>query len=75
MVQQLGNGAIGAGLGLIDDLNFANTMKRGYLLMTITADAVKGDYVFTDTITSKTYSASTGKTVTVAASNLAATYS
>ncbi len=75
LVQQLGNGAIGAGLGLIDDLNFANTMKRGYLLMTITADAVKGDYVFTDTITSKTYSASTGKTVTVAASNLAATYS
>jgi alkaline phosphatase D len=67
------SGVQGTGLGLVDDLNYADTTRRGYLLMTATADAVKGEYVFVDTIKSKTYTAVTGKTVTVAASG-AVTY-
>jgi alkaline phosphatase D len=74
LVPQLGNAAIGAGLGLIDDLNYTDSTQRGYLLMTITADAVKGDYVFMSTVTSKTYSAAIGKTITVAAASGAVTY-
>jgi alkaline phosphatase D len=75
LVPQLGSAAIGAGLGLVDDLNYSDTIRRGYLLMTITADAVKGDYVFMDTIINKTYSATIGKTITVAAATpLTATY-
>jgi alkaline phosphatase D len=66
LVPQLGSAAIGAGLGLIDDLNYCDTKQRGYLLMTITADAVKGEYVFVSTVKSTTYSVSVGKTITVA---------
>ena len=66
-------GVQGSGLGLVDDLNYADTIRRGYLLMTATAAAVKGQYVFVDTIKSKTYGAATGKTVTVAATG-AVTY-
>ena len=58
-------GVQGTGLGLIDDLNYADTIRRGYLLMTATAAAVTGEFVFVDTIQSKTYVATTGKTVTV----------
>jgi alkaline phosphatase D len=65
LVPQLGSAAIGAGLGLIDDLNYCDTKQRGYLLMTITANAVKGEYVFVSTVKSTTYSASVGKTITV----------
>jgi alkaline phosphatase D len=74
LVPQLGTAAIGAGLGLIDDLNYSDTIRRGYLLMTITADAVKGDYVFMDTVINKTYSATVGKSITVAAATGAVTY-
>jgi alkaline phosphatase D len=74
LVPQLGSAAIGAGLGLIDDLNYSDTNKRGYLLMTVTADAVKGEYVFMDTVKSATYIASVGKTITVAATTGAITY-
>ena len=42
--------------------------------MTVTAASVKGEFVFVDSIRSKSYSASVGKTVTVA-TNLSATYS
>ncbi|RFO96080.1 alkaline phosphatase [Rhodoferax lacus] len=58
-------GVQGTGLGLVDDLNYADTMRRGYLLMTATTAAVTGEFVFVDTIQSKTYVAATGKTVTV----------
>jgi alkaline phosphatase D len=67
-------GAYGAGLGLVDDLNYADTIRRGYLLMTATAASVKGEYVFVDTITSTTYVASVGKTMTVSAADLSVTY-
>jgi len=65
LVPQLGASAIGAGLGLIDDLSYADTSRRGYLVMTVTAASVKGEYVFLDTVKSKTYQASVGKTITV----------
>ena len=68
LVPQLGNAAIGAGLGLVDDLNYADTVRRGYLQLTVTRAAVTGEYVFVDTVKSKTYSATVGKAVTVAAS-------
>jgi alkaline phosphatase D len=58
-------GVQGSGLGLVDDLNYADTTRRGYLLMTATSASVKGEYVFVDTIKSKTYLAVIGKTVTV----------
>ena len=66
LVSQLGSAAIGAGLGLVDDLNYADTTQRGYLLMTVTSASVKVEYVFVSTVKSKTYTASVGKTITVA---------
>ncbi len=63
-------GVQGTGLGLIDDLNYADTLRRGYLLMTATGAAVTGEFVFVDTIASKTYVAATGKTVTVNATGV-----
>jgi alkaline phosphatase D len=67
-------GANGSRAGLIDDVNYVDTKRRGYLLMTVTAANVKGEFVFVDSIRSKSYSASIGKTVTVA-TTLNATYS
>jgi len=64
----------GSRAGLIDDVNYVDTKRRGYLLMTVTAANVKGEFVFVDTIRSKSYTASIGKTVTVA-TTLNATYS
>jgi alkaline phosphatase D len=63
----LAPGIQGSGMGLVDDLNYADTIRRGYLLMTATTASVKGEFVFVDTIRSKAYVAATGKTVTVAA--------
>ena len=73
LVPQLGAAAIGRGLGLIDDLNYADTTQRGYLLMTVTAAAVKGEYVYVSTVKSTTYTAAVGRTITVAVSG-AVTY-
>jgi alkaline phosphatase D len=67
LVAQLGSAAVGAGLGLVDDLNYADTIRRGYLLMTVTSDAVKGEYVFVSTVKSATYTAAVGKTISVTA--------
>ena len=57
--------AIGAGLGLVDDLKYADTQRRGYLQLTVSAAAVKAEYVFVDTVSSRTYSTVVGRTVTV----------
>ena len=65
LVPQLGNAAVGAGLGLIDDLAYADTSKRGYLLITVTASDVKGEYVYVSTVKSTTYTRSIGRTITV----------
>ncbi len=61
----LGASAVGAGLGLIDDLIYADTSRRGYLLLTVTPASVKGDYVFVSTVKSSSYTASIGKSATV----------
>lgn len=74
LLPQLGSAAIGAGLGLIDDLNYSDTIRRGYLLMTVTNDSVKGEYMFMSTVKSAAYTASIGKTITVAAATGAVTY-
>ena len=67
LAPQLGSTAIGAGLGLIDDVNYCDTSQRGYMLMTVNAAAVKGEYVFVSTVKQPAYTASVGRTVTVAA--------
>lgn len=66
--------AYGTGLGLIDDLNYVDAKRRGYLLMTATAASIKGEYVFVDTIASTIYTAATGKTVTVSATDMSVSY-
>jgi alkaline phosphatase D len=65
----LGAGAVGQGLGLIDDVNYCDTIRRGYLLMTVTAAQVKGEYVFLNDgdVKKTTYTAAVGRTVTVTA--------
>jgi alkaline phosphatase D len=65
LVSQLGNAAIGAGLGLIDDLNYSDTIKRGYLLMTVTNSDVKGEYIYVSTVKSASYTTLVGRTITV----------
>jgi alkaline phosphatase D len=65
LVPQLGNAAIGAGLGLIDDLNYSDTIKRGYLLMTVTTSEVKGEYIYVSTVKSASYTTLVGRTITV----------
>ena len=67
LVPQLGASAVGAGLGLIDDLNYADTVRRGYVMMTVTNAAVKGEYIYVNTVKSTSYTAAVGKTVTVPA--------
>jgi alkaline phosphatase D len=67
------SGSQGSGLGLIDDLNYADTKRRGYLLMTVTASNIVGEYIFVDTVLSKSYTPTVGKTVTVT-SDLNASY-
>ena len=67
LVPQLGNAAVGAGLGLIDDVNYCDTSQRGYVLMTITPAEVKGEYVFVSSVKQPTYTAAVGRTITVAA--------
>lgn len=68
LVPQLGNAAIGASLGLIDDVNYSDTIRRGFLMMTVTAGSVKGEYVYVSTVKSTTYSTSIGRSITVPAS-------
>jgi alkaline phosphatase D len=67
-------GGYGMGMGLVDDLNYADTIRRGYLLMTVTAASAKGEFVFVNTISSTTYTATTGKTVTVNAADMSVAY-
>ncbi len=68
-------GGHGLGLGLVDDLNYVDTIRRGYLLMTATAASIKGEFIYVDTIQSTTYTATTGKTVTVNAADMTVKYS
>lgn len=74
LLPQLGAAAIGAGLGLVTDLNYTNSSQRGYLALTVTTDAVKGDFVFMSTVKSTAYSATVGKSISVAAATGVVTY-
>ena len=67
LVPQLGSSAVGAGLGLIDDVAYSDTSQRGYLLMTVTTAAVKGEYVYTSSVKQPSYTQAVGRTITVAA--------
>jgi len=48
--------------GVVDDLNWMDASRRGYLKMTFTATEAKGEWFFVDTITSRSYTASLGHT-------------
>ena len=63
----LGASAVGAGLGLINDVNYVDTSQRGYLVMTVTPASVKGEYVYVSSVKQPTYTAAVGRTITVAA--------
>ncbi|NBT54250.1 MAG: alkaline phosphatase [Betaproteobacteria bacterium] len=67
LVPQLGTAALGAGLGLVDDVNYCDTNQRGYTLITVTAAAIKGEYVFVSSVKQPTYTSTIGRTITVAA--------
>ena len=67
LVPQLGSAAIGAGLGLIDDVGYCDTARRGYLLMTATPAEIKGEYVYVTSVKQPTYTVSVGRTITIAA--------
>ena len=67
LVPQLGSAAIGAGLGLIDDLGYCDTVQRGYLLMTASAASIQGEYMYVSSVKQPTYTARLGRTITVAA--------
>jgi alkaline phosphatase D len=51
----------GTRAGLIDDVNYVDTSRRGYLLMTVTSSSITGQYIFVDNIRSKTYNADSGQ--------------
>jgi alkaline phosphatase D len=48
--------------GVVDDLNWMDPSRRGYLKMTFTATEARGEWFFVDTIGSRSYSASLGHT-------------
>jgi alkaline phosphatase D len=65
LIPQLGTGIVGKGLGLIDDLNYVDTIQRGYMQLTVSATEVKGEFIYVSTVKSTTYSSAVGKTITV----------
>lgn len=48
--------------GVVDDLMWIDPSRRGYLKMTFTATEAKGEWVFIDTITNRSYRANVGHT-------------
>lgn len=48
--------------GVVDDLNWMDASRRGYLKMTFTAAEAKGEWFFVDTIANRSYSAILGHT-------------
>jgi alkaline phosphatase D len=48
---------------LITTLRYTDTSLRGYLLLTATPTEARGDWVFVDTIASRTYTAKTGRSL------------
>lgn len=68
LVPQLGNAAIGAGLGLIDDVAHCDTTRSRYLSMTFSLGEVKAQHVFVSSVKEPAYTVALGRTVTVPAS-------
>ncbi len=52
---------------IVDDLNWMDASRRGYLKMTFTATAATGEWFFVDTVTSRTYTVGLGHTATMTA--------
>lgn len=50
--------------GVVDDLKWMDPSRRGYLKIGFTATEAKGEWVFVDTITNRSYQASVGHTAT-----------
>lgn len=54
--------AAGIFTGVIDTLNYADTARRGFLLMTFTPTAATGDWYFVNTVKSSSYTVVLGHT-------------
>ncbi|WP_300658326.1 alkaline phosphatase [Hydrogenophaga sp.] len=54
--------AAGIFTGVIDTLNYADTSRRGFLLMTFTPTAATGDWYFVNTVKSSSYTVVLGHT-------------
>lgn len=52
---------------LISPLKYCDTSRRGYMLLTATATECRADWVYVNTITSRSYIASTDKSLKVVA--------
>lgn len=48
--------------GVVDDLNWMDPSRRGFLKMSFTATEAKGEWFFVDTITQRTYNSQLGHT-------------
>jgi alkaline phosphatase D len=53
--------------GVVDDLNWMDASRRGYLKMSFTASEAKGEFIFVNTIDSRSYTASVGHTAVMKA--------
>ena len=53
--------------GVVDDLNWMDPSRRGYLKVSFTASQARAEWVFVDAVTARTYAVTTGFSATVAA--------
>ena len=53
--------------GVVDDLNWMDASRRGYLKMSFTASEAKGEWIFVNTIDSRSYTATVGYTTVMKA--------
>jgi alkaline phosphatase D len=53
--------------GVVDDLNWMDASRRGYLKMSFTASEAKGEWIFVNTIDSRSYTATVGYTTAMKA--------
>ncbi len=53
--------------GVVDDLNWMDASRRGYLKMSFTAAEAKGEWVFVNTIDSRSYTSTVGYTTVMKA--------
>ena len=44
---------------LVDDINYIDTSRRGYMLITVTPTLAKADYVYVSSVTSSSYTTAT----------------